>query len=61
MIEAIEDKEANTKEATASLTDDTMIDPDTFVKSGFLSMRKDKEPRLTLKGSLRTIMKEYNL
>ena len=60
MIEAIEDEEANTNEAAASPTDDA-LDPDTFVKSGFLSMRKDEKPRLTLKGSLRTVMKEYNL
>ena len=71
VIEAVKDEEANANEAAASPTDDT-LDPDTSnptrtrtsqlrVKSGFVSMRKDKKPRQSLKGSLRIVMKEYNL
>ena len=71
VIEAIdhEDEEANANEAAAS-PDDT-LDPDTvkpcedepIASEEWVSEyeKKDKKPRQSLKGSLRIVMKEYNL
>ena len=69
VIEAVEVEEANANKAAESPTDD-ILDPDTFKpyeeepmasEEWVSEYERKQETRLTLKGSFRIVMKEYNL